>query len=258
MKHPRKSLSILQLLQPVADRFIATLEAHIEREARILAGQLFAAAREERKTASANGRRRRLERVRPLPGSSKERPRTRKGRTSPAPDVPPARMIAAPPPDPKEVERIAELRRLRSILRPKAEAPIAPRPSAQPPAPGTSGHPVRALEDEVRDAVPFLSTLPPVRWAAQIAVWAGRARLYQEHPSDGRSRIAAELLIEKLRGLARAMEVGRIDALDPFVTRDWRRYVEENEATARGEGGTARPGGAGEVSSAPDYSSVWE
>ena len=82
---------------------------------------------------------------------------------------------------------------------------------------------------QIRDAIPFLPTVPSERYAAQIA-------------------------------MARAMEVGRIDALDPFVTRDWRRYLNENELVAQGEGNTARPDVTDEASELPptDYASIWK
>src|SRR5258708_19132597 len=119
---------------------------------------------------------------------------------------------------------------------------------------------MKVLEESVRDGIAFLSVLPPPRCAAQIAAWAGRARLYQEDQADGRSRIAAGLLLEKLRGLARAMEIGRTDALDPSFAADWSAYVATNEAIVVGvivpapNGADQRPAS---VVAADEYGEVW-
>ena len=255
MKRPRKSLSIAQRLQPIADRFIATLESHIEREARMLAARWLTTAKvhQQRNFAEASHRP-----PRPPADPFPARLQAGKGRR-----LTPAPRIAASPPDPGEVARLAELNRLRSILRPVTEPQAASLAQAMPPAPPSapaiSADPVRALEGEIRDVMPFLATLPPDRHAAQIAAWAGRARLHQELPTDGRMRIAAGMLIEKLRGLARAMEVGRIDALAPGFETDWVRYVTANEAIA---GGVALEADSPEADARPpdladDYSSTW-
>jgi hypothetical protein len=114
------------------------------------------------------------------------------------------------------------------------------------------------LEDEIRDGIPFLSVLPPDRCAAQVAFWAGRARLHQQDPVNGRTRIATGMLLEKLRGLARAMDLGRIDALASSAEADWGAYVKEQQAIAAGIASLTGTPEKSEATETPDgYGSIW-
>jgi hypothetical protein len=273
----RDRASIEQLLKPIAARFVAAIEEQIAVQTRAMVAQWL------KQGAPAAQK-----------GGSQERkpPRARLAAHAPTTE---ARMIAAPAltsvikkkvtrrprpqpeakaPDPVYAERTAELNRLRSILRPtvlpallptilpSAVGPSAVAGPAEAPTPRrietTDG--VKSLEDDVRDAIAFLSVLSPGRCEAQIAAWAGRARLYQEDQNDGRTRIAAGLLLEKLRGLARAMGAGFIEALNPtFSTNDWGQYIKAKEKAAA-EAETSAPA-ADEGGEAPaaggDYGDVW-
>ena len=156
----------------------------------------------------------------------------------------PKATASSPQVDPEHVRRDAELARLRAVLRPTAPAPTpaSPSPMASPPVPlraeDRNGRSERngslaSLEDAIRDQLPVLGGLSQVRCTARIAAWAGRVRLEQSRPGAEQTRVAALMLLEKLRRLARAMDAGSIEALNAsWSTRNWERYIEANELTA--------------------------
>jgi hypothetical protein len=139
-----------------------------------------------------------------------------------------------PPPDPEREARDAELARLRMLLKPTAPEDL---PAVPPAAVHASMEPIdsppdamRALEDEVREQVNALAKMPSSSCTARIAAWVGRVRLYEETTGN---RIAAQLLIDKLRALAHAMEAGHIEALrTSWRAPDWPAYIRKNEALA--------------------------
>jgi hypothetical protein len=147
------------------------------------------------------------------------------------------------PVDLEQQARHAELAHLRAVLKPTAqEAPAATAVDsasvASTLALDSPADPMRALEDEVREQMPGLAQLSPAGCTAQLAAWAGRVRAYEEGSGN---RIAARLLLDKLRALAHAMEAGRVEALSPtWRTSDWPAYVERNQALA-GAPPPARP-----------------
>lgn len=99
--------------------------------------------------------------------------------------------------------------------------------------------------------------LPAASCTARIASWAGRIRLYEE--ANG-NRVAAEFLLEKLRVLARAMDAGRIEALNSsWRTANWPSYILTNEALADAK--PKEPEAAKEALPDPnagsDYRDVW-
>jgi hypothetical protein len=175
----------------------------------------------------------------------------------------------APPPDPEQERRDAELARLRSILKPAHEdvAPAAaasPAPPPLPPAPVVRAESptdaLKQLEDQIRAQVEALADLSAARCTARIAAWAGRVRALESAAPVGRTRVAAQLMLEKLRGLARAMEAGPIDALHPsWRTSNWQSYIAINEATA--DAPDRRPPAPPEPAPASDagegYGDVW-
>jgi len=142
--------------------------------------------------------------------------------------------LPSPLPSPEADRRDAEFARLRSLLRPTGDhdtSGAAETPSARAPAllVAPPPDPIRLLEDEVRAQAHTLGQLPGTSCTARIAAWAGRIRSYQETGN----RVAAELLLDKLRALARAMDAGRIEALNgSWRTRDWPSYIRTNEAMA--------------------------
>lgn len=255
-------LSILQLLRPIADQFVSTIEKHIDAESRLLADRWLRAVGLARSENFATANHLQPERMNAhARQSSHENTSGGRARVPQRRRLPSGRNDTAPSPDQAQTERTAELNRLRRILQPVSVTPIAEPPPAQPPsATATSTDPVRALEDEIRDAMVFLPGLPPERCAAQIAAWAGKARIHQAHPTDSRTRIAAGLLLKKLCGLADAMDVGSVDALTPGYEWDWARYVAMNEATAAGSGGNGTEEDTPQQ--APDatdeFSAVWK
>jgi len=92
---------------------------------------------------------------------------------------------------------------------------------------------LRALEDQIRDRLPSLPGLSASRYTAQIAAWVGRVRLNQSGPDAERTRIASRIMFDKLRNLAWSMEAGPIEGLNlSWSTRNWERYIEENETIA--------------------------
>ncbi|MEA2697919.1 MAG: hypothetical protein QOI66_2190 [Myxococcales bacterium] len=269
----RDRASIEQLIKPIAARFVAAIEEQIAVQTRAMVAEWL------KRGAPGAQKGRTLERKPPRARPAAHAPAT-EARKLASPTFPsvikkkaarrPKPQLAVQAPDPVYAERTAELNRLRSILRPTVlpallpniDGPSTVTPPAAAPAPPrietTDG--VKSLEEDVRDAIAFLSVLSPARCEAQIAAWAGRARLYQEAQNDGRTRIAAGLLLEKLRGLARAMGAGFIEALNPtFSTNDWGQYIKAKEKAAA-ETGTSPPP-ADEGSEAPaaggDYGDVW-
>ena len=164
-------------------------------------------------------------------------------------------------PSPEADRRDAELARLRSLLKPTADhdtAGAADTLSARAPtlfvAPPSD--PIRLLEDEVRAQVHTLGQLPRTSCTARIAAWAGRIRSYQETGN----RVAAELLLDKLRALARAMDAGRVEALNgSWRTSDWSSYIRTNEAMAdaREHEPATQAESLPEQSGEPQYRDIW-
>jgi len=166
----------------------------------------------------APGRRRRL-------GDRPKRSRTAAGQ-------PPTSAL----PSPEEHRRDAEFARLRALLKPTGQenasgaaetvSALAPAIVVAPPP-----DPLHTLEDEVRAQAHGLAQLPPDCCTARIAAWVGRVRSYEE--TNG-NRVAAELLLDKLRALARAMDAGRIEALHgSWRATDWSSYIRTNETLAQ-------------------------
>jgi hypothetical protein len=265
----RDRASIEQLLKPIAARFVAAIEEQIAVQTRALVAEWL------KRGAPEAPKKKPLER-RPSQARSAAHAATTEARKLASPTLTsvikkkasrrPKPRTEAQAPDPVYAERTAELNRLRSILRPTVpptvDGPAAVAGPAEAPSPhrNEATDPMKSLEDDVRDAIAFLSVLSPGRCEAQIAAWAGRARLYQEDQNDGRTRIAAGLLLEKLRGLARAMGAGFIEALNPtFSTNDWGQYIKAKEKAAA-ESETSAPS-ADEGSETPaaggDYGDVW-
>jgi hypothetical protein len=146
-----------------------------------------------------------------------------------------------PPLDPEQIKRDQEFARLRSLLKPVADAPLPPAPawevaapSAQPQRPASPGETLRALEKEIQDAVPTLGTLGPERCGAQIAVWVGKVRDMRDRLSPELSaamRPAFRIFLEHLTQLRMEMEAHVVDALEPnWKAPDWEAYVEVNRA----------------------------
>jgi hypothetical protein len=139
-----------------------------------------------------------------------------------------------PPPDPEQVRRDAELARLRSLLRPQhEETPEAVAAGAAPQAAKPADE-LKAIEEEIMGAAQFLGELGPDRCAAQIAIWAGRARALQQKlpPEAAAHRHAAfRIFFGRLTRLRAEMEAGIVDALNPaWSTIDWDTYVAMNQA----------------------------
>jgi len=140
---------------------------------------------------------------------------------------------AAAPIDPEEERRAAELARVRAILRPTTPVPATPPFVAPPPRAAEENDSLQALEDQIRDQIPALAGLSQSRYTARIAGWVGRVRLHQSGPEGERTRIASRILFEKLRNLAWSMEAGTIEGLNTaWSTRNWERYIRENELIA--------------------------
>jgi len=168
-----------------------------------------------------------------------------------------------PLPSPEQQRRDAEFARLRALLKPTGQDDTAgaAETAAAAPSPLTvvapPSDPLRLLEDEIRAQAHALAQLSQTSLTARIAAWAGRARSYEETTGN---RVAAQLLLEKLRAFARAMDAGRIEALNgSWRTRDWDSYVRTNEALAEARPDTTenseepQPERSGE----PDYRDVW-
>ena len=169
---------------------------------------------------------------------------------------------ASPPPSPEQTRRDAEFARLRALLKPTGTddaSQAASTLSAQPAlvAVAAPGDPFRLLEAEIRSHAHRLAQLPHTSCTARIAAWAGRVRSYEE---TNRNRVAADLLLDKLRVLARGMDAGRIDALNgSWRATDWSSYIRTNEALAEALPAgpqtpvELRPDGSGD----PDYRDIW-
>jgi len=141
----------------------------------------------------------------------------------------------SPAVDPEQAARDAELARLRSLLRPTRPEGLFTDPAlassaAAVPLDAPQAEPLRLLEDEIREQVHALGQVGTARCTARIAAWAGRVRAYEEESGN---RMAARLMMEKLRALAYAMEAGPIEALvASWRTGDWGYYVRKNEELA--------------------------
>ena len=169
---------------------------------------------------------------------------------------------ASTPPSPEQERRDAEFARMRALLKPigRDDLPgivdaVSARPAGIVIDPPTD--PLRLLEGEVRNQAQGLAQLPAASCTARIAAWAGRVRAYEE--TNG-NRVAADLLLDKLRVLARAMDAGRIEALNgSWRTADWPSYIRKNEALAEATpealNTLAEP--LPERSGDPDYRDVW-
>jgi hypothetical protein len=168
------------------------------------------------------------------------RPRRHVLRRRPSPPQPTPR-------DPEEIKRDAELARLRTLLRPAvADVPpstIVPTPATAAPLAKPQGHQtpgefLRALEQEIMNAVPFLADFGPERCGAQIAVWAGLARELRDRLTPevaATMRPAFRIFFEHLTQLRDHMETLVVDALEPTWTPpDWHSYVEVNRARVEG------------------------
>ena len=154
-------------------------------------------------------------------------------------------LLQPPPLDPEQIRRDAEFARLRTLLKPMAEemeprasAPVAPTPAPQPQRPQTPAEFLRALEQEIMNAVPFFCDLGPERCGAQIAVWAGLARELRDRLSPelaATMRPAFRIFFEHLTQLRDQMDTQIVDALEPTWTPpDWSSYVEVNRARVEG------------------------
>ena len=123
-------------------------------------------------------------------------------------------------------------------ISPRANASIASTPAAQPRRPQTPGEFLRALEQEIMNAVPFLGDLGPERCGAQIAVWAGLARELRDRLAPelaATMRPAFRIFFEHLTQLRDQMDTQIVDALEPTWTPpDWDSYVEINRARVEG------------------------
>lgn len=202
------------------------------------------------------------------PDATPPSPRTRRVRPKPAvitkSEAPPA---VGPDEERRTVEReqerraaeleqerpTAELARLRAILRPTVPVPPSPSviASPPPPAPEEDGS-LQALEDHIRDRIPSLPSLSVARYTAQIAAWVGRVRLIQSGPDGDRTRIASRIMFDKLRNLAWSMEAGTIEGLNlSWSTRNWERYIRDNELIASTPDPTPEPDAEADVWSTP-------
>jgi hypothetical protein len=148
-----------------------------------------------------------------------------------------------PPPDPEQLKRDAEFARLRVLLRPAAEglpqpAPFPAAPVVQPQRPAKPGEFLRALENEIQDAVPSLGALGPERCGARIAAWAGQVRELRDRLAPeilAAMRPAIRIFLEHLTELRAAMDAHFVDALEPeWSVPDWSVYIEANRACAEG------------------------
>ncbi len=149
--------------------------------------------------------------------------------------------------DPRQIERDAELARLRRLLKPAAvdvpppaTAPISAAPArlAEPQRPPTPGESLHALEQEIMDTVPFLGSFGSERCGAQIAVWAGLARELRDRLTPEVSatmRPAFRIFFEHLTQLRSQMETHVVDALElTWMPPDWHSYIEVNRAHVEG------------------------
>jgi hypothetical protein len=154
-------------------------------------------------------------------------------------------VVPPPPPlDPEQIRRDAEFARLRTLLRPADQiappepVPFAPPEPAKPQRPSTPGESLRALEQEIMSAVPFLADLGPVRSGAQIAVWAGQTRELRDRLPPEQAAVmrpAFRIFFEHLTQLRAQLEANIVDALEPtWIVPDWNTYIEVNRAIVEG------------------------
>ncbi|HEV3190292.1 MAG TPA: hypothetical protein VGY54_07330 [Polyangiaceae bacterium] len=123
--------------------------------------------------------------------------------------------------------------------------------AAPTPSPEEDGG-LKALEDQIRDQIPSLPGLSVARYTAQIAAWVGRVRLIQSGPDGDRTRIASRIMFDKLRNLAWSMEAGTIEGLNlSWSTRNWERYIRDNELIASTPDPTPEPDAEADVWSTP-------
>jgi hypothetical protein len=258
MAHSRRSKSVELVVAAFVERLTLVIDHQIDTRARTLAAAWMGAitvpqAGSRQPTRSAGGptaqRPRRRLALQPTP-SPEAADGARERETSPG--APPAPGRGSSPPargrrasrviapkvsaDPRQHRHDAELARLRQVLRPAVSADV---PGVLPATSSVLGaaartdssrDPLRLLEDDIRDRLPSLGRLPPAASAARIGAWAGRARLYEEESGN---KMAANLLLDKLRVLAHTMEVGRIEALSAsWRTKNWPAYIEQNEVLA--------------------------
>jgi hypothetical protein len=263
MAHSRRSKSVQLLVAAFVERLTLAIDQQIDIRARALAADWIEAitvleARSRRPfgptgpaTTERSGRR---PAFRPLPSPEpangtleremSPRPPPASGRDSLPPtrgrrasrEVAPNRSA-----DPGQDRRDAELGRLRRLLRPTISedvpgvlpagvVPATPSVLAASARTDSSRDPLRLLEDDIRERFPSLARLPPAAAAARIGAWAGRARRYEEESGN---KMAANLLLDKLRVLAHTMDVGRIEALNAsWRTKNWPAYIEQNELLA--------------------------
>jgi hypothetical protein len=259
MPSSRRSPAIEALVAAFIDQLTDAVEGQIDTRARELADDWLRSFLGRSGSRVAAGSRPGAGLLRPAAATSRDlsgrKPLTVPLALVPPPTAVPGRTTArvsatvavrekppAAPADPEQERRDAELARLRSILKPAHE--LAPAPAADPAplhAPAAAAvaraesppDTLKQLEDQIRDQVQALADVSPSRCTARIASWAGRVRAIESDAPAGRTRPAAQLLLEKLRGLARAMDAGPIEALHPsWRTSNWSSYIAINEATA--------------------------
>ena len=242
MPERRSARSIELLVEALIRRLTKVVESEISARARVLTEEYLRSATAERRLAAPRAHV--LE-----PPSRTEEPTAYAG--EPSPKVPRPRRAqpirprrprpdvvtdaqALPAVDPEQERRTAELAWVRAVLRPAAPVPPAPPVTAPKPARAAEdGGSLQTLEDHIRDQIPTLAGLSQSRYTARIAAWVGRVRLQQSGPEGERTRIASRILFDKLRNLAWSMEAHTIEALNlSWSTRNWERYIQENERIA--------------------------
>ena len=226
MPERRRSPEIESLVEELIERLTEAVEAATSARARVLTDDYLLAAKAEAPAAVPV----RASPTARAPPSPPERARPVRPKRPPPTTV--AEPKAPPAVDADEERRTVELARLRSILRPTVPTPPEPSVIASPPlAPEDDS--LQALEDQIRARLPSLPGLSESRYTAQIAAWVGRVRLIQSGPDGERTRIASRIMFDKLRNLAWSMEAGPIEGLNlSWSTRNWERYIEENETIA--------------------------
>jgi len=283
MGHKQHSKSVQLLVARFSARLSRSVEREIEARCRVLAAEQLAAAF-ARPKVSAKSAASATQAGRPEPGAwdafstpgpgdsrapgsegaaeTGSAPRARRGRKP--------RAVPARPPlpavDPEQAARDAELARLRALLKPARDDSPASEPSlatssASPALPSPSQEEtLHALESEIRGQVHSLGELGTARCTARIAAWTGRVRAYEEETGN---RMAAQLMLDKLRALAHAMEAGHIEALTAsWRTADWSAYVRKNEELAEAPATpepeeTAEEAASEAVVDASNYGAVW-
>lgn len=280
MARTQHSQSVESLISTFVERLFHVIEHHIDVRTRILAAELIEGAVPTRTpserlivhpTAITPGARALLEaptaeepadaamdatkQTSAAAPPRRERSRPRGGSSRAARGEP----AAAVTPTPEQERRDAELGRLRNLLKPtwQDSASDAAGPLPPPTAAAPLTDPLRLLQDEIQGQALGLAQLPSESCTARIAAWAGRVRLYQETTDN---RVAAELLLDKLRVLASAMDAGRIEALTgAWRTKDWPSYIQANEAAAQIRQEAPEPPAKSlpDQNGDPDYRDVW-